>query len=471
MRSRALMGWTFLFGAAVTLAVSLLPFIRFVYRNKSLQIALETTIVLIGLLAALIIFGRFRQRGALQDLAVVYVLVILALTSLVFGTVPSLLDLDRGETFLAWTQATARLVASAILAVAAFGNVAQVKNRMVGGIYVIAASTITLFVIAAIALAAVPYLPEAVDTAGPVVDEVRPNVDGHPVFLSLQLGQMALFAVAAVGFWRRSERDPAPMTVWLAAGCVLAAFARLNYFLLPTLYTDYVYVGDILRLGFYLFLLIGGVREIRSYWLSLADAAITEERRRVARDLHDGLAQELVFITAQTRRFMKQTPDERDLQRLSSAADRAVAESRRAINALSGGRDQRLDEVLVEMAEEAGRRVGLKVSVDVEPVDLPGSGKETLIRVAREALMNSIRHGSPERVALTLENRDGIRLRIADDGSGFDPEAEATTKSGFGLISMRERIEALGGTIEISSRPGSGAEIVAEVPRASFERS
>ena len=73
MRPRALMGWTFVAGAAVTLAVSLLPFIRFVYRNRSLQITLETTIVLIGLLSALIIFGRFRQRGALQDLAVVAV--------------------------------------------------------------------------------------------------------------------------------------------------------------------------------------------------------------------------------------------------------------------------------------------------------------------------------------------------------------------------------------------------------------
>ena len=465
------MGSTFIFGAAVTLSVSLLPFIRFVYRNRSLQIALETTIVLIGLLSALIIFGRFRQRGALQDLAVVYVLVILAFTSLVFGTVPAVLDLDRGETFLAWTQATARLVASAILAAAAFGTAGRIKNRSVGGIYVIAASTITLFVIAAVALALAPYLPDAVDTAGPVADEMRPNVDGHPLFLSLQLGQMTLFAVAALGFWRRSERDPSPMTVWLAAGCVLAAFARLNYFLLPTLYTDYVYVGDILRLGFYLFLLIGGVREIRSYWLSLADAAVIEERRRVARDLHDGLAQELVFITAQTRRFMKHTPDERDLQRLSSAADRAVAESRRAINALSAGRDQRLDEVLVEMAEEAGRRVGLKVTLDVEPVDLPGSEKEMIIRVAREALMNAIRHGSPDRVRLQLENRDGIWLRIADDGTGFDPAAEATKRSGFGLISMRERIEAVGGTMEVSSRPGKGTEVVIGVPQGALDQS
>lgn len=471
MRPRALMGWTFVAGAAVTLAVSLLPFIRFVYRNRSLQITLETTIVLIGLLSALIIFGRFRQRGALQDLAVVYVLVILAFTSLVFGTIPSVLDLDRGETFLAWTQATARLVASAILAAAAFGQATPIRNRAVGGVYVIAASTLTLFLIAAFALALASQLPDAIDSAGPVADEIRPNVDGHPVFLSLQLAQMALFAVAALGFWRRSEHDSGPMTIWLAAGCVLAAFARLNYFLLPTLYTDYVYVGDVLRLGFYIFLLIGGVREIRSYWLSLADAAVTEERRRVARDLHDGLAQELVFITAQTRRFMKHEPTEKDLQRLSSAADRAVAESRRAINALSAGRDQRLDEVLVEMAEEAERRVGVKVSVEVEPVDVSGSGKETLIRVAREALMNSIRHGSPERVRLELENRDGLKLRIADDGTGFDLEAEATKRSGFGLISMKERIDSVGGTIEISSRPGTGTEVVIQVPQTALHPS
>ncbi|HJR44489.1 MAG TPA: ATP-binding protein [Actinomycetota bacterium] len=471
MSSRRLMGWTFIFAAALTLAVALLPFIRFVYRSESVQIALETTIVLVGLLAALIVFGRFRQRGALQDLAVVYVLVILAFTSLVFGTIPSLLELDRGENFLAWTQATARLVALTILAAASFGQLTRVRNRSVGGVYVVAASVFTVFVIGGVALAAASYLPDAVDVAGPVADEVRPNVDGHPVFLALQLGQMALFGVAAWGFWKRGEQEAGPMTTWLAAGCVLAAFARLNYFLLPTLYTDYVYVGDVLRLGFYMFLLTGGVQEIRTYWLSLADAAVTEERRRVARDLHDGLAQELVFITAQTRRFLSHSPQARDLERLSSAADRAVAESRRAINALSAGRDQRLDEVLTEMAEETSRRVGVNVSIDVEAIEVPADSKETLIRVAREALMNSIRHGTPERVRIELENRDGLRMRIADDGSGFDQESEAAQRSGFGLISMKERVEAVGGTIEISSRPGSGTEIVIEVPESALQRS
>jgi signal transduction histidine kinase len=458
------MAATFVAGAGLTLAVSLLPFVRFVYRNRSLQIALETTIVLIGLLSALIAFGRFRQRGALQDLALVYVLVILALTSLVFGAIPSLLELDRSETFRAWTQATARLVASSILAVAAFGRVTPVRNRTVGGAYVTLSSAFTLAVIALIALVAAPHLPDAIDSAGPIANEVRPNVDGHPVFLSLQLGQALLFGVAALGFWRRSEADPGPMTVWLAGGCVLAAFARLNYFLLPTLYTDYVYVGDILRLGFYLFLLVGGTLEIRSYWRSLADAAVTEERRRVARDLHDGLAQELVFITAQTRRFLKYPPEANDLRRLSNAADRAVAESRRAINALSASPDQRLDQVLVEMAEEAGRRVGVKVSLDVEPVEIPASARETLIRVVREALMNALRHGEPELVKVELQNRNGLRLRVTDDGKGFDPVAAAEARSGFGLISMKERVGSLGGTVEVVSRPGAGADVVVEIP-------
>ncbi len=83
--------------------------------------------------------------------------------------------------------------------------------------------------------------------------------------------------------------------------------------------------------------------------------------------------------------------------------------------------------------------------------------------------MNSLRHGEPELVRIELSDGDGVRMRISDDGSGFDPVAEESRRSGFGLISMKEKAKALGGTFRLSSQPGKGADVVVEVPQVALD--
>ena len=150
--------------------------------------------------------------------------------------------------------------------------------------------------------------------------------------LAAQLAGMALYCFAAIGFGRRARATGDELLQWLAVGALFGAFARLNYFLYPSLYTDYVYSGDFFRLAFYVAILAAAAREISSYWETLSHTAVLEERRRLARDLHDGLAQELAFIGRNLRRL-----DEGDeaVARATASAARALSESRRAIAALT----------------------------------------------------------------------------------------------------------------------------------------
>jgi signal transduction histidine kinase len=264
-----------------------------------------------------------------------------------------------------------------------------------------------------------------------------------------------LYALAAVGFVARAERTGDELTGWFALASPLAALAAVNYFLYPSLYPGFVYTGDVMRLGFYVMLAFGAAREIASWQRELVQAATSGERRRIARDLHDGLAQELAFIVGQTRNLVEKTGDHGPFANIAAAAERALDESRTAIAALSRRVDEPLDVSLAQAAEDVAGRVGTQVRLDLAPgVTVGGDLREDLARIVREAVTNAARHGGARTVTVTMSNTDGLRLRIADDGDGFD--AAASPRRGFGLTSMRERAQARGGDFEVRSGPGEG---------------
>jgi signal transduction histidine kinase len=252
---------------------------------------------------------------------------------------------------------------------------------------------------------------------------------------------------------------------WLAIAATVAAAARLNYAVFPPYLNDRLYTGDVLRLGFAVVLLLGAAREIQAYWRSRADSAVLEERRRLARDLHDGLAHELAFISSQARLLGRDGANDDTAARVGAAAERALDESRRAIAALTRPVDEPLHVALAQAAEEVAGRTGMRVRLALDHgLEATLASREALIRITREAVANAARHGRARTIDLRFEATPGPRLTIADDGTGFDPQAATGDAAGFGLVSMRERAESVGGTLRVESAPGEGTVIEVALP-------
>ncbi len=194
--------------------------------------------------------------------------------------------------------------------------------------------------------------------------------------------------------------------------------------------------------------------------LAFEYSRLQEEGRRIARDLHDGVAQELAFVARRARRLAL-TTDNRAVDQIASAAERGLAEARRQLAALTQPFDEPLDAALARAVEEIAERNGAQVELDVAPgVKVGNDAREGLIRIACEAVSNAIRHARAHTIRVGLSAGDTVRLTVADDGAGFDPESVVTGPgSGFGLISMRERAESLGAKYRIASQPGAGTEV------------
>jgi signal transduction histidine kinase len=146
-------------------------------------------------------------------------------------------------------------------------------------------------------------------------------------------------------------------------------------------------------------------------------------------------------------------------ERISAAAARALDEARRAITALVRPVDQPFAQALQQLVDELADRYDVKILTNVNghgPSLDPLRG-ETLLRIVGEAVRNAVRHGHAERVEIRMD-ASPLCLSVADDGTGFDPDRTANHRpGGFGLTSMRERAESLGGSLAITSAPGEGA--------------
>jgi signal transduction histidine kinase len=449
-------------GGLTTVAIAL-PLLHFAYRSPTLHATIETACGMIALLAAFLVFGRFRRTGRTEDLALATAFGFLACANLVFSAMPWALFSPGSVRFSAWTSLIGTTVGAAVLALSSLmpGRHLWHPRRAAATVLGTSAAIYALGAILVGVFEAKLPLGFAPTTAVPGAGIPRP-IGAHPL-LATQLACALLFLVAAVGFTRRAERTGDELMKWLAPSAALAAIARANYTLFPSLYTQWVYVGDALRFASYLLMLGGALREIARYQRSVAEAAVLDERRRIARELHDGVAQELAFVAAQGR-LLARTPDAVEVKYLAAAAERALDESRRAIAVLAHPVDESLDAAIVETVEELTSRTGSRARFLVQPdVWVPPQMRETLLRIVREAVMNAHRHGNANVITVELSNSDGLRLRIADDGDGFEPAA-IDDAAGFGLSTMRARAQAFGGTLWIESRPAEGTTVEVVFP-------
>jgi signal transduction histidine kinase len=192
-------------------------------------------------------------------------------------------------------------------------------------------------------------------------------------------------------------------------------------------------------------------------------AAITQERHRIAREIHDGLAQELAYIRMEVLRMAAKGNDER-VNRLALAAERALEESRGAIATLRREHDSSFSRELTEVAEELTDRAGARLSLRLQPgLEIQPERRQALVRILREAITNGVRHGQATEVALELSGGDGVRMAVRDNGGGFTPGGPRPS-GGFGLTTMRERAQAMGGDLTIQSDPGHGTLVEVNLP-------
>jgi signal transduction histidine kinase len=217
-----------------------------------------------------------------------------------------------------------------------------------------------------------------------------------------------------------------------------------------------------------------------------AEFALAEERERraIAADLHDNLGQALAFVKLRLAQFAGDAMFcgfEMSLREILALVDEAIRYTRTLTSELSPsvlyelGLGPALDWLGEKFAAQHAIRVDVAVARDLP--QLPLATRVMLFKSVRELLTNAVKHGGPERVQISLDaDTTTLRLRVADDGAGFDPEraeaAAASAESGtFGLFSIRERVRHSGGRMDVRSAPGAGATIVLQVPLGAEARS
>jgi signal transduction histidine kinase len=199
------------------------------------------------------------------------------------------------------------------------------------------------------------------------------------------------------------------------------------------------------------------------------------ERQRLARDIHDTLAQGFVSIVLQLQAAEADLPAEaeearRHLERARRTARDNLAEARRLVWDLRPEplRTASLGEALGRLAGRVAEETGMAATATVTgiPRPLTADAEVTLFRVTQEALANVAKHARAGRVALTLSYMDGeATLDVRDDGAGFAATADGDGRGdGLGLHGMRERVEAIGGRVAVESAPGRGTTIAVTVP-------
>jgi signal transduction histidine kinase len=204
------------------------------------------------------------------------------------------------------------------------------------------------------------------------------------------------------------------------------------------------------------------------------EAGVLEERQRMAREIHDTLAQGLTGIITQLEAVQQAGPGpdwERRITNAARLARHSLTEARRSVRAVrpESLENTRLPEAVADVAAQwsADNGVRAEVTTTGTVLGLHPEIEVTLLRVAQEALANVAKHAAASRVGITLSYmEDVVSLDIRDDGAGFDPKKRRSPDGtgGFGLTGMRQRVRRLAGHLAVESEPGHGTAISASVP-------
>src|SRR4051812_44166179 len=441
-----LWGEVLLFGLlGATLALfSTYPGLRPTFELPQVRLVLDTIVALAAVLVAVLAGIRFSVDGRRLDLLLCAGFSLAAGSTFCFGIAPVLggQELHRREQ---WTWIWGRVLAALLIAAAAFARkrTAARRRELVELLACVPALLFLLWFFADSIEKALPSL-----TAG---DHVQPRL------LTAMLAVRALASLLAViGFGLRFRARGKDLARWLALGATLFLFADLHYVLTPLVSNRFVSTGDYLRLLAYAVLLVGVWRAIR---FAEFGRAVAEERARVAREIHDGLAQYLFAVSTHASMLEHGADPERTLKQLKEAAAAAQQEARFAVLALSSaGGSAPFDSALrryVDFLTADGR---LEVDLDIQDgIRLAPDEQIEVFRIVQEGLANARKHAGARHAEVRIEEGAGERfVTVVDDGSGFDEQQIA---AGQGLKNMRARAASIGGGFRLVSSPGRGTAL------------
>jgi signal transduction histidine kinase len=459
----------------------------------ALDIAIDVAATLVGAAVGILAWIRWRETGqpvalyessAFVGLTVVSALMLGLIVSdqaIDFGLAP---DAPGDAPVYLWTLT--RLVAAILLVIGAVRGLRRWRPPLPA----LTTALVPALVLVGVALvlfgreAVLPPVPGvgAFDPGGPSPQAV--GIIATAVAF-LQVVIFELLIVAAILFRRLYLRDRLVSHAFLAAGLVLAAFSQLHFGLSPVVLSGVVTTADALNLGFYAVLFMGIQAELESDLVALrranadlrrlgeveaANAALAE-RTRLAREIHDGLAQDLWYAKLKQGRLTQEAGLDESAKATAgevlSAIDSALAEARQAVMTMraTGVPGRTLAEAMRAYVDDFADRFGVPTEFNLAG-ELPKLSPRTeaeLLRIVQEALNNVRRHADATLVRVTVEGRkSGVTVAVTDNGRGFEPGAVARDR--FGLRGMRERADTLGAALTIDSRPADGTRITLDVP-------
>ncbi len=413
-----------------------------VYELQDARLVFDTAVAVVAAFVCVLTSIRFLVEGRTLDLLLAAGFWSIALGTVAFGLVP-VLDGGSLTSSAAWQYMGARLLGAGLIAIAPYADGRMGARRR--ALVAVAAGVAALLVAGAL----------GAQMPGGALPTNGDDVEGSYVRLAAALLTF-LWLVALVGFGVRYRRYGRDLDSWMCLAATLAVFADLHLVLRPIVSSDFLLQGDFLRFLAYGILVVG-------VWRAISQAefgrAVADERARVAREIHDGLAQYLFAISTQVSMLEAGAPLDEVLPRLKRAATSAQQEARFAVLALSSaGGSARFDSALRRYVEVLTADGALDVEVDVDPqVRLAPDEQIEVFRIVQEGMGNARRHAGASHVEVSISQRTGRRVvRVSDDGVGFD---EGDVPVGQGIANMRLRAEAIDGELTLRSRSGRGTAI------------
>jgi signal transduction histidine kinase len=406
-----------------------------------LGLVLHTLIAFAGGIIALLAGIRYAVEGRRVDLFLCAGFLVASVSIVSFSIIP-VLNGDSVHGPEAWSAVVGRLLAWTLIAAAPF-----VRGR--SGPKALANTIVASCILLLLAWSALRSWASGLPSLDPSSDA--------PGLLVGALSALALLnLLALVGFGKRFYERREDLDRWLALGSTLMLFASLHYVFTPVLAPSSVSRGDFLRVLAYGLLLVGVWRAI-SY--AEFGRAVADERARVAREIHDGLAQYLFAVSTHAAMLQQGAPREETLMKLKQAADAAQQEARFAILALStAAGNAQFDAALSRYIEFLTADGLLEVDLEIDPaVRLAPDEQIEVFRIVQEGLANVRKHANATRAEVVIGVRDGERfVSVRDDGEGFDGES---TAAGQGLKNIRARTKSIEGGFTLTSRPGFGTAL------------